>query len=67
MEGIEMIEAILIAIIFFDLFALGWLAHPISPHPHPPDSDCCLPFPDIPDTPNELLVLAERGRKTSSP
>jgi hypothetical protein len=65
MEGIAMIEAILITIIFLGLFALGWLAHPISPDPHPPNSDCCFTIPDIPDTPNELLVLAERGRKTS--
>lgn len=55
----EMIEGILIAIIMVDLFALGWLANlPVDPkHPH---SECCMGFPDIPDTPDELLQLSAR-------
>lgn len=55
-----MIEAILIAIIMLGIFALGWLAQPIHPDPPPPNSDCCIAIPDIPDTPDELLLLAER-------
>jgi hypothetical protein len=56
-----MIEAILIAVIMFGLFAMGWLAH-FPADPHPPNSDCCIDIPDIPDTPQELLLLAERKR-----
>ncbi|MGH2673960.1 MAG: hypothetical protein ACRDKA_00695 [Actinomycetota bacterium] len=55
-----MIEAILISVIMFGTFAMGWLAHPFPPDPHPPNSDCCIGIPDIPDTPEELLRLSER-------
>ena len=55
-----MIDAILIAVIMFDIFALGWLAN-LSVDPDPPSSGCCISFPDIPDTPDELLHLAEKG------
>jgi hypothetical protein len=53
-----MIEAILIAVIMVDVFALGWLAH-VPVDPNPPRSECCFGFPDIPDTPDELLHLAK--------
>jgi hypothetical protein len=52
-----MIEAILIAVIMVDVFALGWLAH-VQVDP-PPRSECCFSFPDIPDTPDQLLHLAK--------
>jgi hypothetical protein len=61
-----MIEAILIAIIVFGLFALGWLAQPIRPDPPLSTSDCCFAMPDIPDTPNELLLLAEGAMNEGS-
>jgi hypothetical protein len=54
-----MIEALLVAFICFDLFMLGWLAH-LPPSDHSP-KDCCIGLPDIPDTPDELLVLTKRG------
>jgi hypothetical protein len=53
-----MVEAILIAVIMIDVFALGWLAH-VPVDPHPPRSECCFNFPDIPDTPDELLHLSK--------
>ena len=54
-----MIEGVLIAVIMVDLFALGWLANlPVEPdHSH---SECCMGFPKIPDTPDELLQLSAR-------
>ncbi|HYZ11513.1 MAG TPA: hypothetical protein VE962_06425 [Actinomycetota bacterium] len=60
-----MIEGILIAVIMFDLFALGWLAHyPVDPghHPHSGSDDCCISFPKVPDTPDELLRLAQDNK-----
>jgi hypothetical protein len=53
-----MIEAILAAFICFGLFMLGWLANLPPPRSH---DDCCIGLPDIPDTPDELLVLTKRG------
>ncbi|HEX5948988.1 MAG TPA: hypothetical protein VFZ45_05435 [Actinomycetota bacterium] len=54
-----MIDGILIAVIMVDIFALGWLANlPIEPDP--PHPECCVTFPDVPDTPDELLRLANR-------
>ena len=64
-----MIEAILIAVIMFDIFWLGWLAHyPVDRgHPHSGD-DCCISFPKVPDTPHELLGLANgKPRRSPSP
>jgi hypothetical protein len=58
----EMIEAILVAVVMIDIFALGWLAH-VPVHRDPPSGGCCITFPDIPDTPDELLHLA--GHKHS--
>jgi hypothetical protein len=54
-----MIEGVLIAVIMVDLFALGWLANlPVDPNQS--HADCCMGFPDIPDTPDELLQLSAR-------
>jgi hypothetical protein len=64
-----MIEAILIGMIMFDLFWLGWLAnyHPDPGHRHSGD-DCCINFPKVPDTPQELLNLAKnKPHRSPSP
>jgi hypothetical protein len=64
-----MLEAILVAVVMVDIFWLGWLAHyPVDRgHPHS-GGDCCISFPDVPDTPQELLDLADKQpRRTPSP
>ena len=53
-----MIESILVVVIVFGIFGLGWLAHLSPPDSHP--DDCCIGLPDIPNTPEELLTLTKR-------
>lgn len=55
-----MIEGILVTVILFGVFGLGWLAH-LSPPPDKHSDGCCIGLPDIPDTPDELLTLTKRA------
>lgn len=65
--SVAVVEAILIGIVMVDLFWLGWLAHYPADRGHPHSGgDCCLDFPEVPDTPQELLDLA-RKRPSHSP
>jgi hypothetical protein len=63
-----MVEGILIAVIMFDIFWLGWLAnYRGEPGHHHSGEDCCINFPKVPDTPHELLGLADKKPRSPSP